>query len=182
MALLSFLVTSCNNKRANRKDMLPFTRFISGLDHVKLPFHYNLVTQDIKNYKKPSFVDTLFMMSQDYIIGLLPDTLHSYKILYLSTGDDFYPSVKVFSKEGKTLSNNLICFPECAAGDPDMDSCSSSVDIYGDSIFATIRYMTCALGNSSDNLCDSFNEIRTSKTFIFNKSGDLTIRESILLH
>lgn len=171
------LATSCYDKKVNKESASPFANFISGLDKVELPFHYDLVAQDIENFEKHALTDTLFIQKQDYIVGLLPDTVDNYKVLYLSTGDDFYPSVKVFSKNGKPLSDNSICFPECAAGDPDIDSCSSSVEIYGDSIFARLRYLPYTLDSSSKKVYDYFSEELRSKSFKFNSAGQLDTRE-----
>lgn len=171
------ILTSCNDGKRHADNSSPFAHFISNMDRVKLPLHYDLIAQDIENAKKPILADTQFIQEQDYIIGLLPDTIDNYKVLYLSTGDDFYPSLKVFSKTGKTLSDNLICFPECAAGDPEIDSCSSSVDIYSDSIFARLRYLPFTLDSSSNKIYDYFSEERRGKTFKVNKTGGLDTRE-----
>ena len=172
-----FLVTSCSDPTNRKDNASPFTTFIVNLDKVKLPFHYDLVTQDIENLQKPRLADTPFIQAHEHIIGLLPDTLDNYKVLYLSTGDDFYPSVKVFSKSGRTLSDNSICFPECAAGDPEIDSCSSTVDIYQDSIIARLRYLPFSLDSSSNRIYDYFSEERRSKLFKFNSNGKLETRE-----
>ncbi len=171
------MTTSCSDKTSRKSNGSSFETFISNLDIVKLPFHYDLVTQDLENTRKTTPVDTQYIQVQDYIIGLLPDTFDNYKVLYLSTGDDFYPSLKIFSKKGKLLSDNLIAFPECAAGDEGIDSCSSSIEINSDSIFATLRYLPFTLDSLSNKVFDYSSEERRSKSFKFNKTGQLDTRE-----
>jgi len=173
----TLLATSCVDTNSNMKTYSPFQIFILGLDKVELPFHYDLVTQDIENCIKPKLADTPYIETEDYILGLLPDTIDNYKVLYLSTGDDFYPKIKIFNKNGKTLSDNLICFPECAAGDPGIDSCSSSVDIYNDSIFAGLRYLPFTVDSDSNKIYNYYSEERRGKTFKFNKTGGLDTKE-----
>jgi hypothetical protein len=136
-----------------------------------------LIRQDIENCSKARPTDTPYIEAQDYILGLHPDTLYNYKVLYLSTGYDFYPKFKIFNKNGKLLSDNLICFPECAAGDPGVDSCSSSIDIYYDSIFASLRYLPFTFDSFSNKIYNYLDEERRGKTFKFNRVGTLDTRE-----
>lgn len=143
---------------------------------IKLPFNYNLVAQDIENTNKPTPADTQFIQEQDYIIGLLPDTLDNYKVLYLSTGDDFYLSLKVFDKAGKTLSDNLVCFPECAAGDCEFDSCNSYVDIQANRIVRTIETVTTACDSLGNKIANSTHKHQKTEYISINKAGQLKIR------
>lgn len=136
--LLLFIVVFLTSFTKAKKPS-PFAAFINSMDIVRLPFYYNLVTQDTENAKRSSPAKTKFIESQDYIIGLLPDTRDNYKVLYLRAGDDFYPSLKVFSKTGKMLSDNLICFPDCAGADCDVDSCTSFVEINNSLITRTMK-------------------------------------------
>ncbi len=167
------ILTSCNDSKRHAENSSPFIHFISNMDRVKLPFHYDLVAQDIEKAKKPTLADTQFIQEQDYIIGLLPDTIDNYKVLYLSTGDDFYPSLKIFGKTGKTLSNNSICFPDCAAGDCEFDSCNSYVDIQINRIVRTISTIKTDCDSLGNKIANSTHKQIKSDFISINKSGQL---------
>lgn len=174
------MVTSCGDKKNKKESDSPFTSFISSLDKVELPFHYDLVAQDIENCSKPALADTLFIQAQDYIIGLLPDTLDNYKVLYLRTGDDFYPSLKVFAKNGRLLSDNLICFPECSGVDCEVDSCYSYVNISSKDISRRIKTIFTSCDSVGNKISGSTNYKVRQEYIQVNQSGNLDIVEELI--
>ncbi len=44
-------------------------------------------------------------------------------------GDDFYPSLKVFSKDGKLIYYAAVSYADCAAGSCGVDSCISTIQV-----------------------------------------------------
>lgn len=154
----TIFATSCVDKRPMSNDT--FTGLISKLKVLESTFSYNLEEQNDENcYHTNTNEDSLFANFTVSIIGLLPDTIETYKMLYLYPGDDLYPTIRTFTKKGKLIDDQSICYNLCAGWDCTMDSCESTVKLKGaNKIERYLRVVT------SD--CDSIGKkiIATSKT------------------
>lgn len=104
-------------------------------------------------------VDSIFDFNEhDQVIGLLKDTVSNYKILFLSVGDDIYPCVRIFNKEGQKVADHVLAFTDCAGADSCfMDSCWSIVEITEREIYRGIGYI--------EHECDTMAVKRFSKKF-----------------
>jgi len=125
--------TSKWNKDLNKADYI--RNFISKVGFVKLPYSHNL-NLDKEEYKyliDYKSNDTLFFKSPiNQIIGVLPDTLNYFGILYYAVGDDLYPCLITFNKNGEKIDDQKISNGLCAGCGCECDSCSDITTVTKD--------------------------------------------------
>lgn len=128
------MVTSCLKRGSNdskENGSQKFNLFIDKLELLPVGYKYDLVSQDTEKCYQAVKADSVYFSEYIWIVGYLPDTSRYYAVLYLEPGDDLYPSLKVFSKSGKTISSEAVSYADCAAGDCGVKECSSVVEITG---------------------------------------------------
>jgi hypothetical protein len=128
--LILIICSSCaNTKTQDQKvtEKKPIELFVAKLPTVPSSFSYDLLMQDGEGFYKSEKGDSLFCPPFVSVIGLLPDTANYYNVLYLEPGDDLYPTLKVFTKEGEVTDSQTVCYTDCAGWDCPMDSCASFV-------------------------------------------------------
>lgn len=147
---MTLILTACGNKNLNTNDT--FSELVAKLKILDSSFSYDLMKQDDENYYHTNTKeDSLFTNFTVSIIGLLPDTAETYKIIYLYPGDDLYPTLRTFTKQGKLIDDQNICYNLCAGWDCTMDSCESLLTMTKKNTFE--RYLKAV---TSD--CDSVGE------------------------
>jgi len=131
--LMALVTLSCSRSRSdipNDRANLPRIKdFLNKIQEVPVGYKYDLQHQDSEGFYQTSKIDSLFFSEYISVIGFFPDTSRHYSILYLEPGDDLYPSIKVFSKDGELTDSKTVCYADCAAGDCGMDSCSSFIQV-----------------------------------------------------
>ena len=138
MILISIgLFIDCGTPKGNR-DLTKadcIRNFVRKVGFVKLPYSHNL-NLDKEEYKyliDYKSNDTLFFKSpNNQIIGVLPDTLNYFGILYYSVGDDLYPCLVTFNKNGEKIDDQKISNGLCAGCGCECDSCSDITTITKD--------------------------------------------------
>ncbi len=142
IGILAGCGSSGNNKELSKADLMK--AFVEKVGYVELPYTHDL-NLDEENYQyliDSKSTDTLFFNSYDkQIIGVLPNTSGFYAILYYSVGDDLYPSLKTFSKNGELIDSKEICYGLCAGCICECDSCSDITSISRDLRIAMSFYV-----------------------------------------
>lgn len=128
LQVVSFIaMASC--ARENEVKSTAVKQFIEKLNMLSSGYEYNLVSENDRGYYETVSADSLFFSEYVLVIGYLPDTSQYYSILYLSAGDDLYPSLKVLAKSGHQLDSQVISYGDCAAGGCEIDSCISTIKL-----------------------------------------------------
>jgi len=137
LIILGASLISCGNfgKRNSPTKADHFKAFVEKVGYVNLPYSHDLDI-DEEEYKYQIDVkstDSLFFDNyENLIIGVLPDTSGFYAILYYIIGDDLYPALKTFDKNGEEIDKQIICYGNCAGCDYECDFCSEVTTITSD--------------------------------------------------
>lgn len=173
--VLFCLATSClkssNSIELKESDEQRIETFIDKLELLPVGYKYDLVSQDTEKCYRVVKTDSVYFSEYMWIVGYLPDTTSYYAVLYLEPGDDLYPSLRVFSKSGKTISSDAVSYADCAAGDCGVKECSSLVEITGKNSLLrslTMSYVSCdSLGKETGEL----QEVRKKQLINIDVSG-----------
>gem|GEM_PF-1653056 len=197
------LFSSCNNdKKAKTADngqnaiveTLPIRNFIKKFQTIQLPFYFKgwngnnidkskLFALDFKT------TDSLFFSKQGiqkeidvtiYGYGLLADTTNFYSLIYFEQGEEIYPIICTYSKQGQLISNQSLLVYGCGS-DCGLSYCSYAAKINKDySIYFadTLKYdYDCdSLGNPIPNTDSTFIHSRIGK---IDKSGRVNVGEIV---
>jgi hypothetical protein len=177
IALIVLVVlASCTNSHEQAGNS--FGQFLSRLP-VLHSFYYDLNKQDAENCYAPTGKDTLFFNPPLPIIGLLPDTIDNYKIVYLYPGDDHYPYLKTFSKNGQLIDDQNICYGDCAGWDCTTDSCESYVKLLSNHAIEAYIKVTSTDCDSIGKKIPSTTKTEVRKqTISVNKKGKIIFNDS----
>jgi hypothetical protein len=169
----TLVLTSCSDKKTVTKGT--FFELIPKLKVLDISFSYDLMTQDDENcYHTNKKEDSLFTNYTISIIGLLPDTVENYKILYLYPGDDYYPFLRTYSKDGRKIDDQNICYTDCAGWDRIMDSCTSKIKLLDNETIERYYKMTLTDCDSLDNKIPSTTRtIIHRQTISVDKKGEI---------
>ncbi len=145
-----FAITSCEKPA---KHSAPAIKdLVNKLHPVPVGYTYDLTQSDGDGLYETTPGDSIFINPYQSIIGYLPDTTKFYSILYLESGDDFYPCLKVFSKDGKLIYYATVSYADCAAGSCGVDSCISTIQVTDQASvrqYVKMVYSECdSLGNA----------------------------------
>ena len=137
LIILGVSITSCGNfgKRNSPTKADHFKAFIEKVGYINLPYSHDLnLDEENYNYQiDEKSTDSLFFDNyENLIIGVLPNTSDFYAILYFAIGDDLYPALKTFNKNGEKIDDQKICYGYCAGCDCDCDSCADITTIDAD--------------------------------------------------
>jgi hypothetical protein len=185
------LFSSCDNKKKAKTtdsgqnsivETLPIRNFIKKFQTIQLPFYFKgwngnnidkskLFALDFKT------TDSLFFYKQgiqkeiDAIIygyGLLADTTNFYSLIYFEQGEEIYPIICTYSKQGQLISYQSLLVYGCGV-DCGLAYCSytAQIDKQFNLYFAdTLKY---------GYLCDTLNNPipNTDSTFIHSRLGKI---------
>jgi hypothetical protein len=151
---------------------------VSNLKTLEPGYIYDVVKQDAEDcYTPDKNADSLFYNPPFPILGQFNnDTI--YSVIHFEPGDDMWPIIRTFDKEGKQIDRGTIVFGHCAAGDCGVHECDEKFTIINkntiEDIF-TIVYTPCdSLGNQDPKLTKK--EV-WKKTVTVDDKGKLSTKE-----
>ena len=154
-----------------------FNAFLKKFKHLSLPL--TIKTSEIVTdaYKKLDNNDNVFIKYPDpgsiYAYGILPDTLDTFKIIWLQPADDYIPILTTFTKSGKKISSEYLGVGGC--GTDCCFECSEFVTITKDLyIFAADSIKSCECDSTGPkvNTTTRYVQYKTGKIL---KNGKITI-------
>jgi hypothetical protein len=143
--LVSILCINCKNEKAenNKSDQLvmksnDFKTFINKFKILKVPLTIEPLKIQDGNFKQLTKTDFKFIDLHDidpkldnvYAYGILPDTLESYKVIYLFPSEIRLPIMATYSKNGKKISEEELSVGDC--GSDCGFTCNEYIKIYSD--------------------------------------------------
>jgi hypothetical protein len=115
-----------NDKGETRSD---FQTLVSNLKTLETGYTYDLVRQDTEGcYVPDENSDSLFYNPPFPILGQINNGT-IYSLIHFEPGDDMWPIIRTFNKEGKVIDKTTISFGNCAAGDCGFDECDEKFKI-----------------------------------------------------
>jgi len=111
---------------------------------------------------KTEFKDT--SLDKVYAYRLLPDTLNSYKLIWMEPAEILIPVLTTFSKSGKKISEELLSVGQC--GTDCCFSCNETIIIHQDmSIYSvdSIRSCTCDSLGPKENTMQKYVLMKTGR-------------------
>ena len=185
-----FTIFSCNeskkdNDEINITNQLPedFNVFKNKFEVLKLPLKIEPLKLELDKYVSLNESDLKFINSKDlnsdldkvFAFGILPDTIDSYKIVYLYPYEYYVPFLVTYSKNGKKVSEVNLSVGGC--GSDCGFFCSDYVKIYSDysihSVDSIRNYECDSLGIVENTL----RKIIRHKKGKVNKKGIITFSE-----
>jgi len=187
----TFLFSSCDNHNKEKAtdsgqnlivETLPIRDFIKKFHTIQLPFYFkgwngnnidesklfalDFNTSDSLFFKRKGIAQEL--ESTIYGYGLLADTINFYSLIYFRQGEEIYPIICTYSKQGQLISNQSLLVYGCGS-DCGLRYCSytAQIDKNRSIYFAdTLKY---------EYLCDSLNNPipNTDSTFIHSRVGKI---------
>nr|WP_315241970.1 hypothetical protein [uncultured Flavobacterium sp.] len=143
--LASILFVNCKNEKAknNKSEQLvvksnDFKTFINKFKILEVPLTIEPLKIQNGNFTKLTKTDFKFINLHDidpnldniYAYGILPDTLESYKVIYLFPYEIRLPKMATYSKNGKKISEEELAVGGC--GSDCGFTCNEYVKIYSD--------------------------------------------------
>lgn len=143
--LVSILLVNCNNEKAknNKSDQHvlksnDFKTFINKFKTLKIPLTIEPLKIQDGNFKQLTKTDFKFIdlhginptLDNIYAYGILPDTIESYKVIYLFPSEIRLPKMATYSKRGKKISEEELSVGGC--GSDCGFTCNEYIKIYPD--------------------------------------------------
>lgn len=130
--LASVIICACSTqaKKEDLSTVTPlaessgFEKLLANLHPLDTGYTYDLVKQDAEGCYGPKDGDTLYYNPPFPILGVLKDTADIFSIIHFEPGDDLYPVLRTFDKNGKQIDREIIIYGHCAGWDCDFDECS----------------------------------------------------------
>ena len=130
LILLSVLFINCKNEKTKRiesskNSSIPndFTSFIKKFKILKVPLTIEPLKIQAENFLPLTKSDLKFIDIRDidpdldnvYAYGILPDTLESYKVIYLFPTEIYIPFLVTYTKTGKKISEETLSVGDCGS-------------------------------------------------------------------
>ena len=132
-----------------------FQDLVSNLKTLEAGYTYDLLKQDTEDCYAPINSDTLFYNPPFPILGRINNGTF-YGVIHFEPGDDMWPILRTFDKEGKLIDNATIVFGNCAAGDCEFDECDERFTIVNqntiESIMTIVTTPCDSVGNKDSTL------------------------------
>lgn len=181
LILTSVTIWSCGTKSANndkKETGNDFQVLVSNLRTLETGYTYDVVKQDAEDcYTPDNNADSLFYNPPFPILGQFNNGT-IYSIIHFQPGDDMWPIIQTFDKEGNLIESETIAFGHCAIGDCEYDECDEKFTIINKNKIEdtmTIVWTPCdSLGNKDANLTKK--EI-WKKTITVDEKGKLILNE-----
>ena len=167
--LVSILFINCKNEKAtnNQSDNLvlkskAFKTFINKFKILEIPLTIEPLKIQDGTFTQLTKTDCKFIDLKDidpdsdsvYAYGILPDTLESYKVIYLFPSEIRLPKIATYSKNGKKISEVELSIGDC--GSDCGFTCNEYIKIYSDlkiySVDSIQRYECDSLGIKENTL------------------------------
>jgi hypothetical protein len=154
-----------------------FQGLVSNLKTLEIGYTYDLVKQDAEDCYAPKDSDTLFYNPPFPILGQFNNG-RIYSVIHFEPGDDMWPMLRTFDKEGKLIDSRSLSFGNCAAGDCEFDGCDEKFKIVNqntiEDVITSVTTPCDSLGNKDPKLTKK--EI-WRKTITVGENGKLTVKE-----
>jgi len=125
-------IWSCGKKTASSDKEARANAFqvlVSNLKPLKNGYTYDMMRQDAEGCYLPDHnADSLFYNPPFPILGQITNG-EIYALIHFEPGDDLYPVIRTFDKEGKLIDSGTIVFGNCAGWDCDFDECEEKFRI-----------------------------------------------------
>jgi len=109
--------------------------------HSQLPLLFGSDTEFIKTEFRDTAWDKL------YAYGLLPDTINTFKVIWLQPAERYVPMLTTFSKSGQKISEDYLGVGQC--GSDCCYYCDENVKIYSDlTIYSADSIKSCDCDSS----------------------------------
>jgi hypothetical protein len=186
--LASILFVNCKNEKAenNKSDQLvvksnDFKTFINKFKILEVPLTIEPLKIQDGNFTQLTKTDFKFINLHDidpnldniYAYGILPDTLASYKVIYLFPSEIRLPKLAIYSKNGKKISEEELavggCCSDCGF------TCNEYVKIYSD-------LKIYSVDSIQSYECDSLGiKENTLKKYVRFKNGSISKKGQIIM-
>jgi hypothetical protein len=184
LILIATLLTiwSCGTKSTTedkKESKNDFQVLVSNLKTLETGFTYDIVKQDTEGcYVPDKNSDSLFYNPPFPILGQINNGT-IYSLIHFEPGDDLYPVIRTFDKDGKQIDSETIVFGNCAGWDCEFDECDEKFKIINQNVIEDIITLVTtpcdSLGNKDPKLTKK--EI-WKKTITVDEKGKLiTIEE-----
>ncbi|MFA6262104.1 MAG: hypothetical protein WC760_11585 [Bacteroidia bacterium] len=186
--LASILFANCKNEKAknNKSEQLvvksnDFKTFINTFKKLEVPLIIEPLKIQDGNFTQLTKTDLKFIDLQDidpnldniYAYGILPDTLDTYKVIYLFPYEIRLPKMATYSKNGKKISEEELAVGGC--GSDCGFTCNEYVKIYSD-------LKIYSVDSIQSYECDSLGiKENTLKKYTRFKNGSINIKGQIIM-
>jgi hypothetical protein len=188
-----FFMLSCNTKQSTENKLAivsasfennrqqDFRKFLEKFKILNLPLTINTLGLSTEKYAIISVRDSIFLRTypDDFLFeeirayGLLPDTLNSFKVIWLKPADISFPVLTTFTKNGKRINEEVLSIGEC--GSDCCYTCKETIRINTDlSLYCADSIRSCK--------CDSLGpKDETMEKFVLYKTGKITQNGKIII-
>ncbi len=186
--LISILFLNCKDDKIKKKESFEdssksnnFRSFINKFKILKVPFTIEPLNLETENFLPLTKTDLNFIDIQDinpnldkvYAYGILPDTLDSYKVVYLFPTEIHIPILVTYTKNGKKISEESLSVGDC--GSDCGFTCNEYVKIYSD-----LKIYSVDSIKSYD--CDSLGiKENTLRKYIRYKKGNINKKGQVIM-
>src|SRR5690349_18253032 len=126
LILTLVIIWACETKsKTDHKEeaVNDFQTLISKLQKLEIGYTYDLLKQDTEGcYIPDKHPDSLFYNPPLPILGQFNNGT-VYSIVHFEPGDDMWPIIQTFDKEGNVIDKVAIAFGHCAAPDCEVVEC-----------------------------------------------------------
>lgn len=179
LILTSWTIWSCgtNSSTDDKGTQNDFQVLISNIKALETGYTYDIVKQDTEDCYEPKNSDTLFYNPPFPILGQFNNGT-IYSVIHFEPGDDMWPIIRTFDKDGKSIDRATIVFGNCAGWDCDFDECDEKFKLINsntiESVMTIVTTPCDSRGKKDSTLTEK--EIR-KKTVMVDDSGKLIINE-----
>ena len=173
--LTLLLVWSCVTKKSD------FDLLVTNLKRLDVGYTYDQIKQDAENcYTPDKNADSIFYSPTVPILGVLPDNGEIFSIIHFEPGDDLYPILRTFDKNGRMIDEENIAYGYCAGWDCDFDECEEGFKIIDKTTILDILTLVTtpcdSLGNKNSSLTKK--EVK-QRTLTVDNSGKISVSEKV---
>jgi hypothetical protein len=178
LMLTSLTIWSCGTKSTfSDKGKSDFQTFVSNLKTLEIGYTYDLVKQDAEGCYAPKNSDTLFYNPPFPILGQFNNGT-IYALIHFEPGDDMWPIIRTFDKDGKSIDGVTIVFGNCAGWDCDFDECEEKFKIINSNTIESILTIVTTPCDSLENKDPKLTKKEIwKKTITVDEKGKLITKE-----
>jgi hypothetical protein len=190
IVLVSILFIKCKNEKINNdktnhpiSKINDFETFIKKFKVLKFPLTIETLKIQVENFSPLTKTDLKFIDTQNidpkldnvYTYGILPDTLESYKVIYLFPAEMHIPIMTTYSKSGKKISTEELsvggCGSDCGFTCNEYVKIDSDLKIYS---VDSIKSQECDSLGIKENTLKKYTRFKNGK---INKKGKIIMSQ-----
>jgi hypothetical protein len=154
-----------------------FQTLVSNLKTLEIGYTYDLVKQDTEGCYAPKNSDTLFYNPPFPILGQFNNGT-IYSLIHFEPGDDMWPIIRTFDKDGESIDAQTIVFGNCAGWDCDFDECEEKFKIINSNTIESILTIVTTPCDSLENKDPNLTKKEVwKKTITVDEKGKLITKE-----